>query len=782
MPDLDSVLDAMTQVESGGNPNAVSPKGARGLLQIMPGTAKQYGVDPNTLFDPKVNRQLASRIMQDHMTRYGGDLTKSLQAYNAGPGRVASGMIPRETRSYVDKILGILGPSSAEAAEPDYWSKASVPDAKASAPADDYWEKAKPAEPEMRSAQDSVGNFTARVANFAQDHLERAGVNPDWAEGVGRLIENAGPHSVLDAVLQGLSFAVPGVAEFAPESAEAIPYIGRAIEALKAPGLKGAATRAALTGAGGAVTGAVTGETTPLGGAVAGATQSVAGELPSAGARRMTGLGRAEEAGTAERIAGAAESGAQAGVSTGLGMSRQRGAELARPTAIGVESGASELQAGKSSLIEQRQARYREIGQQYDPIYQPLNAMPVERDGLTDIANASTQALGAAQKRNQRLSRSTHDILSELEMYQPAAKPQAGLQKVTSAEIELPGGEKVEAPPGASTFVDVGSKGSLPRATIIRPRNIQELRGMMTRIMQEANRASATNADRSALFEASKPIRTILDNAIPDEMKPALKAINAKYAQVSKIFPFKDVRLLNSAATLPELGEIAFERIRPSATSLALAHMGPAEKDVMRQAFAARALDKGKSVGDVFKFLEQNRNVLPALGFPPELSKVGGWYELAAGRKAFDTAPTGATGKAFMEAFRNAARRRGITPEIANAMDEALRKGAQGKLPYLVRYAAGFGAIGAMQGWGLFGHMPEAVIPIAAYAAGTMGLRSVIMNPELLPVYRAFITNGWTRAGGDAFGRLMTAGMGNFIRQYVPLRPDKQAQAEEANP
>jgi len=120
--DFESLLDAMGQVESGGDPNAVSPKGARGTYQIMPATARDYGVNPDDLWNATKSRSLASRIMQGHLTRYGGDVTKALQAYNAGPRRVDSGMIPKETRSYVDKVLGIFSPTSAEASEGDPWS------------------------------------------------------------------------------------------------------------------------------------------------------------------------------------------------------------------------------------------------------------------------------------------------------------------------------------------------------------------------------------------------------------------------------------------------------------------------------------------------------------------------------------------------------------------------------------------------------------------------------------------------------------------------------------
>ena len=130
--DVERLLDAMQQAEDApGDPDAVSSKGARGLFQIMPETAKQYGVEPEQLSDPHVSRSLARRIVNDHLERYNGDVRKTLIAYNAGPGRVGQTRLPQETRGYLSKILGWLGPDSALAAEPETVDASKVKFAKA---------------------------------------------------------------------------------------------------------------------------------------------------------------------------------------------------------------------------------------------------------------------------------------------------------------------------------------------------------------------------------------------------------------------------------------------------------------------------------------------------------------------------------------------------------------------------------------------------------------------------------------------------------------------------
>ena len=104
----DPGLRALYRQESRWQANARSPVGARGLAQLMPGTARDLGVNPD---DPYANLEGGARYLREQLDRFDGDLEKALAAYNAGPGRVESaGGIPRirETQSYVASIMGRL--------------------------------------------------------------------------------------------------------------------------------------------------------------------------------------------------------------------------------------------------------------------------------------------------------------------------------------------------------------------------------------------------------------------------------------------------------------------------------------------------------------------------------------------------------------------------------------------------------------------------------------------------------------------------------------------------
>ena len=99
------LIRAMIQVESGWNTDAVSNKGAQGLMQLMPRTAAMLGVtDP---FDPVQNIEGGVRYISDLTDKYRGDIEKALAAYNAGPARVDSGNIPEVSKRYVRNIMSI---------------------------------------------------------------------------------------------------------------------------------------------------------------------------------------------------------------------------------------------------------------------------------------------------------------------------------------------------------------------------------------------------------------------------------------------------------------------------------------------------------------------------------------------------------------------------------------------------------------------------------------------------------------------------------------------------
>jgi soluble lytic murein transglycosylase-like protein len=102
-PDL---VNSVIHAESGFNSRAVSRKGARGLMQLMPDTAGKLGV--SNPFDPQDNVAGGSRYLRELLERYNFDLVKALAAYNAGPQRVEQyhGVPPyRETQAYVARIV-----------------------------------------------------------------------------------------------------------------------------------------------------------------------------------------------------------------------------------------------------------------------------------------------------------------------------------------------------------------------------------------------------------------------------------------------------------------------------------------------------------------------------------------------------------------------------------------------------------------------------------------------------------------------------------------------------
>ncbi len=111
-----ALLQALVAAESGFDAHAVSPRGAIGLMQVMPATAQRYGVQADRqgtiekkLFDPRINIAAGSRYLGDLMATFRGDLALAIAAYNAGAGAVqrAGNRIPnyQETQNYVKTVL-----------------------------------------------------------------------------------------------------------------------------------------------------------------------------------------------------------------------------------------------------------------------------------------------------------------------------------------------------------------------------------------------------------------------------------------------------------------------------------------------------------------------------------------------------------------------------------------------------------------------------------------------------------------------------------------------------
>jgi len=102
------LLAAVAQIESRGNLNAVSPRGAKGLFQFMPATAREYGINP---FDPAQSADAAAKKLSGLLKRYQGNLPAALAAYNWGEGNLERKGIanaPAETRAYAPQVLAAM--------------------------------------------------------------------------------------------------------------------------------------------------------------------------------------------------------------------------------------------------------------------------------------------------------------------------------------------------------------------------------------------------------------------------------------------------------------------------------------------------------------------------------------------------------------------------------------------------------------------------------------------------------------------------------------------------
>lgn len=236
------VSSAVQQAESGGNTRAVSPKGAQGSMQLMPGTAKDLGVDPT---NPVENAAGGEKYLSGLRAKYGNDVY-ALAAYNWGPGNVDKWVkeganldkLPTETKNYIDRVRKLAGPNFVElnaAGAPAPAPSATVQTATAPSVAPSLTTTAKPgARPFITPAQEEVAKESAKME--AKRDFTMGGLG-DAIDGARKLLSKnptaSGGGKVVDAVGNFL-----GISSESADTAAALKAVGGALVS-KMPRMEG---------------------------------------------------------------------------------------------------------------------------------------------------------------------------------------------------------------------------------------------------------------------------------------------------------------------------------------------------------------------------------------------------------------------------------------------------------------------------------------------------------------------------------------------------------------
>ena len=189
-----NLLQTVMMAESGGNPNAVSPKGAVGAFQFMPKTAQQYGIDPR---DAVQSANAAAQMLSELSTKYKGDMPSVLAGYNWGQGNVdRKGLrnMPTETRNYIGKIMPKIQVASSGQSAIDSLPEGFTLDA----PQGDI-----PPPPDGFTL-DSLPDVTIRPDQMPQMPADAVSQQPDFYQRVGQDMLTRG-QNVKNQIVQGVT-------------------------------------------------------------------------------------------------------------------------------------------------------------------------------------------------------------------------------------------------------------------------------------------------------------------------------------------------------------------------------------------------------------------------------------------------------------------------------------------------------------------------------------------------------------------------------------------------
>lgn len=660
MMNRDALHQAQLWQESRGRPDALSPAGAMGLMQIMPATARNpgFGLQPlNDPWNPQANEQFGRAYMDKMLQRYGGDQTRALVAYNWGAGNAdkwdgRAESLPAETRNYVNQILGDAGRSVQVASAGEF-----DPVAAGAVPVEDEFDPVKagavPVEEAAALEQEPGASFGQKVGAVVDsvgqaltfntsDEIE-AGLSTGFGflgdydkqlEAVrSRMRENeqAAPGYYLAGSLGG---AVAGGAGLVKAGASLLPRLANAgLKARIAGGAAEGAAYGAAYGAGGAEGGLrERAEGAALGAGVGGA---AGGAIPVVGTVAR-GVGGAVYNAVAPRVQAIANPAGEASRRVGEALLRdgrmgqqvvsnadEASAALNNQQLMNFDRGGETVRALSRSVANQspesRGVMERVISDRFEG--QAARA----RDVLTRVAGgqvddvAFQDALRQASKRaNRPAYRKAYADGSSIEVTQEMRRLMSAPEVVNAMQSVAKGGGQTRAvAEGYGTFrtgIEVSESGSikfLPRAKdnsraysdlqfwdYVK----QELDGMANVAARSGDKGRA-----SAIRDITRSLRNELDTQVPSYAEARQGA--------AKFFQAEDA-LEAGRKFVTQSKDLRF-------AAKAMSRMNPVERETFKTGFAAELSEKLGQVSD-------RRNVINQIfGSPNARKKV----ELVFGRQ-----------------------------------------------------------------------------------------------------------------------------------------------------
>ena len=439
-----------------------------------------------------------------------------------------------------------------------------------------------------------------------------------------------------------------------------------------------------------------------------------------------------------------------------------------------------EMKEGKTAIRGVRNAARQELGRGFNAIFGEIQDQPIEMGTREEIGGHVEDVLQEAHTKGQVLAPRTQAILREIKHIAPekvSDETKGGSLPMMDEEVAgllaSKGKHVIDTPEGPKQTADAV--------------NLSRIRGLNSNALKEAEQAP-DEINRAALLRASQPLRDVLDDAVPDDLKPELQRLKDEYFQLNRQMPWRKFRALNQTSSIAELGRSIFDPNKPDRALRIIAEAKSRNDikglDLLRRSYASSVIyDGGNSVAGLKRALNGREGALQELfGAGSPFSKPSQMLAMQKQRLTLleqlqrDPGARAQYEQGIKEGMQQYLKRpdvqkllrerqtqaQRIAPDTARAAEVKSLQGQAGPSGFAryMQHRITFDmiAMGAGAG-GMIAHNPDMAIVAGAYLLKKQAWAAAMSSPKFASAYRDFLFSPNAQMAGRAAAKLLSSGV-----------------------